>query len=144
MIRPNLFYFLSVPFFHSFSLLIRAGNLANTSGAEQHHHAMSRHATPTATPSPRSEQLRTHEQHDRTVSGRTPTATPSPTSRATFTPMSNHTPERHPVRTPRPQHHYTAGLPHIDKPNLTASIPMGNSAAEAFFRSRFVQNHKLL
>ena len=31
-----------------------------------------------------------------------------------------------------------------DKPNLTASIPMGNSAAETFFRSRFVQNHKLL
>ena len=62
MIRPNLFYFLSVPFFHSFSLLIRAGNLANTSGAEQHHHAMSRHATPTATPSPRSEQPHTHEQ----------------------------------------------------------------------------------
>ena len=39
MIRPNLFYFLSVPFFHSFSLLIRAGNLANTSGAEQQRHA---------------------------------------------------------------------------------------------------------
>ena len=38
MIRPNLFYFLSVPFFHSFSLLIRAGNLANTSGTEQQHH----------------------------------------------------------------------------------------------------------
>ena len=37
MISPNLFYFLSVPFFHSFSLLIRAGNLANTSGAEQPH-----------------------------------------------------------------------------------------------------------
>ena len=52
MIRPNFFYFLSVPFFHSFSLLIRAGNLANTSGAEQHHHAMSRHATPTAHPRP--------------------------------------------------------------------------------------------
>ena len=63
MIRPNFFYFLSVPFFHSFSLLIRAGNLANTSGAEQHHHAMSRHATPAATPSPRSKQLHAMSNH---------------------------------------------------------------------------------
>lgn len=37
MVCPNLFYFLSFPFFLFFSLLIRAGNLANTSGAEQHH-----------------------------------------------------------------------------------------------------------
>ena len=137
LFENTLIHYIYIVFYTLISRAHPAHNLGNF-------YAMSRHATPTATPSPRSEQLRTHEQHDRTVSGLTPTATPSPTSRATFTPMSNHTPERHPVRTPRPQHHYTAGLPHIDKPNLTASIPMGNSAAEAFFRSRFVQNHKLL
>ena len=49
-------------------------------------YAMSRHATPTATPSPRSEQLHTMGNHTRTASGRTPTATPSPTTPATFTP----------------------------------------------------------
>ena len=103
MICPNLFYFLSVPFFHSFSLLIRAGNLANTSGAEQHHHAMSRHATPTATPSPRSEQLRTHEQPR-------PNGIRAHTDRNTITPP---------------------GFRIYDKPNLTASIPMGKSEAAA-------------
>lgn len=37
MVRSNLFYLLPFPFFPFFSLLIRAGNLANTSVAEQHH-----------------------------------------------------------------------------------------------------------
>ena len=67
----------------------------------------------------------------RTASGSTTTATPSPTSRATITPMSNHTQNdtqgAHTDRnTISPN-----GFRINDKPNLTASIPMGNSAAVA-------------
>ena len=84
-----------------------------------------------ATPSPRYGQPRAMINHARTTSGRTPTATPSPTSRATITPMSNHTQNdtqgAHTDRnTISPN-----GFRINDKPNLTASIPMGNSAAVA-------------
>ena len=83
MIRPNLFYFLSVPFFHSFSPLIRTGNLCQhiRSRAAPSCHEQTRHTDHTrrplqagemGTPSLRSEQLRTHEQpRPRTTSGRT-------------------------------------------------------------------------
>ena len=40
MVRPNLFYLLSFPIFPFFSLLIRAGNLANTLGAEHHYQTL--------------------------------------------------------------------------------------------------------
>ena len=58
--------------------------------------------------------------------------------------MSNHTQnetqgahtDRHTITPP--------GFRIYDKPNLTASIPMGNSWAVALFCSRFAQNHNLL
>ena len=137
LFENTLTHYIYIVFYTLISRARPAHNLGNF-------YAMSRHTTPTATPSPRSKQLHAMSNH-------TPNDIRAHNNRHAITNdadnlhnMSNHTPERHPARTPRPQHHYTAGLPHIDKPNLTASIPMGNSAAEAFFRSRFVQNHKLL
>ena len=137
LFENTLIYYIYIVFYTLISWAHPAYNLGNF-------YAISRHTTPAATSSPRSKQLHAMSNH-------TPNDIRAHNNRHAITNdadnlhnMSNHTPERHPVRTPRPQHHYTAGLPHIDKPNLTASIPMGNSAAEAFFRSRFVQNHKLL
>ena len=137
LFENTLIHYIYIVFYTLISWAHPAYNLGNF-------YAMSRHTTPAATSSPRSKQLHAMSNH-------TPNDIRAHNNRHAITNdadnlhnMSNHTPERHPVRTPRPQHHYTAGLPHIDKPNLTASIPMGNSAAEAFFRSRFVQNHKLL
>ena len=136
LFENTLIHYIYIVFYTLISWAHPAYNLGNF-------YAMSRHATPAAHPRPDLSSFAPMGNH---ATERHQGAQPPHHRKRPGQPhaMSNHTPERHPVRTPRPQHHYTAGLPHIDKPNLTASIPMGNSAAEAFFRSRFVQNHKLL
>ena len=99
-------------------------------------YAMSRHATPTATPSPRSEQLHPMSNYTRTASGRTTTATPSPTSRATFTSGTT---------TPYTRAHTRqAGRGHIPvKSGLTSSISMGNSAVGRLASDENIQNINL-
>ena len=136
LFENTLIHYIYIVFYTLISWAHPAYNLGNF-------YAMSRHATQTAHHRPDLSSFAPMGNH---ATERHQGAQPPHHRKRPGQPhaMSNHTPERHPVRTPRPQHHYTAGLPHIDKPNLTASIPMGNSAAEAFFRSRFVQNHKLL
>ena len=84
LFENTLTHYIYIVFYTLTSRAHPAHNLGNF-------YVMSRHDTPTATPSSRSEQHHATSNHTRTVSGRTTTATPSPTTRTTFTPMSNHT-----------------------------------------------------
>ena len=107
-----------------FYTLISRAHLAHKLG---NFYATSRHATPTATPSPRSEQLPHHEQpHPNGIRAHNDrnTITNAP---GNLHAMSNHTPERHPWRTPTttPSPHRRGHIP--VKSGLTASIPMGFS-----------------
>ena len=144
MVRPNLFLFPSFPFFLFFSLLICAGNLVNTSVAEQHHQTplsyreigMPRPSLVFLTPmsNHKSNGIRAHNDRH-TIANE---------------PGNIHTherphPERHPGRTHRPPHHHPARRGHIHvKSGLTSSIPMDYRAAVAISHSRFVQNHNSL
>lgn len=111
MVHPNLFYFLSFPSFLFFSLLICAGNLVNTSGAERSHQPPLSSGE-MGTPSPRSEQLHTMGNH-------TPNGIRAHNDRHTLAnepgnlhAMSNHT-KNDTQGAHRPQHHHPVGLSHI-------------------------------
>ena len=137
LFENTLIHYIYIVFYTLISLAHPSHNLGNL-------YAISRHATPTATPSPRSEQLHNMGNQNRTTSGRTPTATPSPTSRALSTPMRNHT-KNDTQGAHLPQHHHPARRGHIPvKSGLTSSIPMDCSAAVALSWLRFAQNHNLL
>ena len=93
MVCPNLFYFFSFPFLSFLSFLLSLDPYRQPC-----QYIRSRAAPPDTTiirvdwkASPPSGIPHPMSNHTRTASGRTTTAAPSPTSRATFTPMNNHT-----------------------------------------------------
>ena len=95
-----------------FYTLISRAHLAHNLG---NFYAMSRHATPTATPSPRSEQPHAHEQ-----------------------------PHPNDIRAHNIRHTITPpGFRIYDKSKLTASIPMGNSAVGRLASDENIQNINL-
>lgn len=111
-----------------FYTLVSRARLAHNLGK---FYAMSRHATPTATPSPRSEQPHAHEQpHPNDIRAHTDrhTITNDPDNLHV---MRDHTQndtqgahtDRNTITPP--------GFRIYDKSKLTASIPMGNSWAAA-------------
>lgn len=150
-----------------FYTLISRARLAHNLGK---FYAMSRHATPTATPSPQSEQLHPMSNHTRTESGRTTAATPPPRSGHLHA-MSNHTRTASGYTTstaswiPKDAPSSTSGMPHASeqcahdasrtpppgcaseytyKFRLTLTTSKGCSSAVALSHSRFVQNHNSL
>ena len=139
LFENTLTHYIYIVFYTLISRAPPAHNLGNFS-------AVSRHATPTATPSPRSDQLRTHGQpRHRTTSVRT-TSTASgrpmgaPSSPA-GTPLAVNRAPIVPAGYPRPP---GCAPEYTYKFCLTFTIPKGCSAAVALFCSRFVQNLNLL